>query len=148
MTAVCIVGIVFTVVFSAACSWQDIKTNSVPNWLLASGIILSILYRFIFERPELYYSFQIGLITGFAAGLFYFIIRSITKQKLGMADVWFGIVQGLLLTPEHLFLCVMIECVSAGFVFLILINRKIQKLPFIPFMSLGLITSFLILNLT
>ena len=75
-------------------------------------------------------------------GLFYFIVRKITKGKLGMADVWFGFFQGIFLSPILIPICLGIESIAA----LILINKKFgkERFPFIPFMSLGLIASYII----
>ena len=75
-------------------------------------------------------------------GTLYFLIRKITKDKLGSADVWFGFFQGLFLQPVMLWVCLAIETVLA----LIVENKKIghQKFPFIPYMSAGLIAAYLI----
>ena len=75
-------------------------------------------------------------------GCFYFAVRKITKDKLGSADVWFGFFQGLFLTPILIPICLAIESIAA----LIIINKRFgkKKFAFIPFMSFGLVASYII----
>ena len=75
-------------------------------------------------------------------GALYFAVRKITKNRLGTADVWFGIFQGLFLFPDKLWICLAIETLPA----LIIENKKIgqKAFPFIPYMSAGLIGTYLI----
>ena len=84
----------------------------------------------------------IFIISSMILGTLYFLIRKITKEKLGSADVWFGFFQGLFLHPIMLWVCLAIETVLA----LIVENKKIghKKFPFIPYMSAGLIATYLI----
>lgn len=134
-----------TIVFSVICSVKDLKTKSVPNMILITGILLVLCYRFIFfhSMSEMIYC----LITAACTGGFYFLIRCITAGRLGMADVLFGIFQGLVLDCNitAIFLCIMIECGFALVAFFVFRKKaKLKKIPFIPFMACGLIISYLI----
>ena len=70
------------------------------------------------------------------------MVRKITKNKLGSADVWFGFFQGLFLHPLMIWLCLAVESLLA----LCIENKKIgyKKFPFIPYMAMALITAFVI----
>ena len=126
--------------FSALCSFFDIRTKSIPLWLLATGPAVIAFVKFFFERPfNLWW-----LLTAVIVGVFYFAVRLITHGKLGMADLFFGVVQGLVLSPFYIPICMLIECGLAALVFLIICRRAENKsLPFIPFMALGLIISYI-----
>ena len=103
-----------------------------------TSILCALLCHLIFARNEMW----IFIISSMILGTLYFLIRKITKDKLGPADVWFGFFQGLFLHPIMLWVCLAIETVLA----LIVENKKIghKKFPFIPYMSAGLIATYLI----
>ena len=132
-------------VFCAVCSYCDIRKKQLPYSLLVCGLVIAFACRFIFSRP-LIFSWGINAV---CSGLFYFIIRMITRGRLGIADVLFGVFQGLVLPgAAALLVCVLIECICAG-VWVVVMRNKSQTtqspdFPFIPFMSLGLIISILI----
>ena len=133
--------------FSLACADQDIREKRVPNLVLITAIVCGLILRCVFDIQNLWLSALCGL----GAGLFYFIVRLITRGRLGMADVLFGVFQGVILFPVPLFVCVLIECLSAAVWFLILrlkhrdaTGEKSGRIAFIPFMAAGLIISYLI----
>ena len=135
-----IILISVTAVFCVICSIFDIRTKTVPNWLLFAGITAALLFQIFFNRALLLQY----IITGFCTGFFYFVIRIITHKKLGMADVLFGIIQGLLLTPRFIFFSIIVECIIASCVFTSLQKRGVKNIPFIPFMAFALVISLLI----
>ena len=103
-----------------------------------ASIFCALICHIIFARHEMWFF----IISSMILGALYFLIRKITKDKLGPADVWFGFFQGLFLFPKYLWVCLVIETVLA----LIVENKKIgyKKFPFIPFMSVGLVGTYLI----
>lgn len=134
-------------VFSLACAEQDIKEKKVPDLVLICAVICGLILRCVFDIQNL----CLSVLCGLGAGLFYFIVRLITRGRLGMADVLFGVFQGVILFPVSLFVCVLIECLSAAGWFLILRLRhrdatgeKSGRIAFIPFMAIGLIISYLL----
>ena len=138
---VLIVELALVVLFSIICSVYDVRAKSVPVWLLVTGPASIAIFKLIFERPFNGW----WLITAGVAGLFYFIVRQVTRGKLGMADVLFGVFQGMVLSSPHLLLCILIECGSATLAFFIIHKHASGKsLPFIPFMAGGLLISYLI----
>ena len=149
--------------FSLTCAILDIKEKKVPVFILICAIAAGLILRCLFDIQHLWLS----IFCGVGAGLFYFIVRMITHGRLGMADVLFGVFQGVILFPFQLFVCFLMECAGAGGFFLILklrhknesgdgkvrevgssqrqrVTQKYGRIAFIPFMAFGLIISFLI----
>lgn len=125
---------VIMIIFSVILSIIDIKTKKISNWMIISGCILLIILHCAFNID--------GLIMQLASALlylvFYFAVRIVSKKKLGLADVYFGLFQGLCLPWKALPLCVFIEVMAAFLLILIIKSLRYKKLPFIPFMAIGL----------
>ena len=138
MTLYHLVSLAIILIFSIILSVQDIKRMEVGIYIQWASIFCALLCHIIFARHEMW----IYIISSLILGAIYFLIRKITKDKLGPADVWFGFFQGLFLHPFMLWVCLSIETILA----LIIENKKIghNKFPFIPYMSAGLIVAYLI----
>ena len=137
MTLDFVVQTAIILVFCILCSLQDFKYRKVSKILLAAGCITQLVFLLIFARQEILVKGACGAVYAFVL----FLIRQVTKKGLGMADVFFGLFQGLCLLPLPLCLSVVISCVT-GIIFGFIVFKN-KKLPFIPFMSFGLIISFL-----
>ena len=135
------VELAIVILFSLICSVCDIRTKAIPVWLLIAGLAVTAGFKLIFIRPfDLWW-----LITAAGCGLFYFMVRLLTRGKLGVADIFFGVFQGMLLALPYLLLCILIECGCSALVFFILHKKRGgQAIPFIPFMAVGLLISFVI----
>lgn len=133
--------LVVIVIFAVLCSIQDIKHMEVNNYSLWCACGIALILQIVFN----YKNCWIFIASGLFSGVLYFAVRKITKGKLGMADVYFGIFQGLCLHFIWLSVCIGIEILLV----LITINKnfKNQKFPFIPFMSASLIITFILQNL-
>ena len=138
MTLYYIVSLAIILIFSIILSVQDIKILAVGIYIQWASIFCALICHLIFARHEMW----IFIISSMILGTLYFLIRKITKDKLGSADVWFGFFQGLFLHPVMLWVCLAIETLLA----LIVENKKIghKKFPFIPYMSAGLICTYFI----
>ena len=138
MTLYQIVSLVIILLFSIILSIQDIKRLEVGIYIQWASIFCALICHIIFAREQLW----IFIISAMILGALYFAVRKITKNRLGTADVWFGIFQGLFLFPDKLWICLAIETLPA----LIIENKKIgqKAFPFIPYMSAGLIGTYLI----
>ena len=110
----------------------------VEKHLQWSSIFFALLCQFIFALHEMW----IFIISSIILGAIYFLIRKITKDKLGPADVWFGFFQGLFLHPLMLWVCLAIETIAALCIEIKKIGHK--KFPFSPYMTAGLIGDWLI----
>lgn len=122
--------------FSVICSIQDIKEKSVNNILLVFANLSVLLCHFIFDLKNIW----IYLLSAFISGSFYFLVRKFSKNKLGFADVIFGIFQGFFVPFSEFYICIFIELFLVLPFFFIL--GKDKKIPFIPFMSFSLIIVF------
>ena len=124
-------------IVSLILSLQDLKQMAVRTYILWAGLLAALGCHLIFAREAMWiYIFSCMLM-----GAFYFAVRIITRGKLGMADVWFGFFQGLFLVPKMIPVCLGIESLAA-----LCVIKKFgkEKFPFIPFMSAGLISAFII----
>lgn len=124
-------------------SRYDIRTLAVPNWPYWAGCIVLIGTGLVFHRYEMY----LYLFSALILAAIYYIIRILTKGHLGIGDVYFGFFQGLALRPQVIWICLVVETVTAFIVYMVQCRRyklKNPKMAFIPFMSLGLATAFLI----
>lgn len=126
-------------VVSVVLSVQDIKRLSVKKWVIFSGCLLAILIHFCFNPKQLY----IYLFSSAVFALIYFLTFIFSKNKLGKADIYFGIFQGMFLLPKLIWFCLVLEVLFA-FLCVCFIKVKIKKLPFIPFMSLALLITFVL----
>ncbi len=126
--------------FSIILSIQDIKTLEADIHIQWASIYAALACHLIFAREIMW----IYIVSSMICGAFYFAVRKITKNKLGPADVWFGFFQGLFLTPSQIPVCLGVEVAAT----LIIINKNFghKKFAFIPFMSFGLIITYVIAN--
>jgi len=124
------------IVFSFFCSIQDLKHMEVSNYSLRCACLAVLILQIIFN----YETFWIYVLSGVMTGFLYFVVRKVSKDKLGMADVYFGFFQGMCLPFSWIPVCIAVEILLV----LIIINKKLknQKFPFIPFMSAALIATF------
>ena len=133
-----IVSFSIILIFSLILSIQDIKTKSVSLFIQWASVFAALICHMIFAREGMW----INIISSMIMGSLYFAVRKVTKGKLGAADVWFGFFQGLFIIPQLIPFCLIIEDCLA----LIFINKRYVKepFPFIPFMSIGLVISYII----
>ncbi len=133
-----LVSLAIILIFSLILSIQDIKQMSVGLYIQWASVFAALTCHLIFARSEMW----IYILSSMLLGAFYFLVRIITKNKLGPADVWFGFFQGLFLLPKMIPLCLASEVILA----LCLLNKKIGKkpFPFIPYMSFGLLVGFIV----
>ena len=126
--------------FSLILSIQDIKTLSANIFLQCFSIFCALASHLVFNRNGIW----IYILSSIFSGAFYFVIRKITRNKLGPADVWFGFFQGIFLIPQMIAVCFVAESLTA--LCIVLIHRKtsFKPFPFIPFMSFGLIISYIL----
>lgn len=133
-----IVLLAVIIIFSGICSYQDLKTMKIQDYPLWGACYAALICHLIFNREGMW----IYVLSGMISGFLYYLIRLISKRKLGIGDVYFGFFQGLCLPFIWLPACILIETLSA----FIIINKKIGHVafPFVPFMSLGLFISYVL----
>ena len=133
-----IVSFLIILIFSLILSVQDIRHMKVRVYIQCLSILCALICQLIFTRTELW----LYILSSLLMGCFYFLVRKITYNKLGSADIWFGFFQGLFLTPFFIPVCLGAESLAA----LIIVNKRFgkQSFAFIPYMSFGLILAYLI----
>lgn len=123
----------FILIFSVIASIQDIKKQKVWNLVIFSGIFAVLFLNLLLNHKNLPAVF----LSAFVYGFFYFCVKVISKDRFGIADIYFGIFQGICLSVKILPLCVLLEVVLA----LVILNKRLCKggFPFIPFMAASLV---------
>ncbi|MCL2832217.1 MAG: hypothetical protein FWD78_03515 [Treponema sp.] len=129
------VAILFTL-FSAGISAADIKTGAVPR------IVFALAFPFFFIIGGL--ADSVIITTESAAGLFAGLLVFLTAyflsgKKLGLADVWYSALIGMVFGLEQWFIAAGYAC-AAGVILIIISKRKV--IPFIPCMAAGSILMF------
>jgi prepilin signal peptidase PulO-like enzyme (type II secretory pathway) len=122
---------VFFSIFSFAIALSDIKTGMVPRvaFMLAFPVftVLCILSEDP-HPPEI-------LAMGTLLGLFVFLTACfVSRKKLGLADVWYSALIGLVLGPWLWYVAVFCACIT-GIIHMFAFKKR--KIPFIPLMALG-----------
>lgn len=122
--------------FSFILSIQDIQKMKITNLICYISYLTMLSCHLLFNINSIYqYVISILFFT-----ILYFSAKQITDNKFGTGDILFGFFQGLSITFQVVWICLLIEVSSA--VLYSFISKK-KKIPFIPFMSLGLLISFL-----
>jgi hypothetical protein len=115
-------------VFSLAIAGADIKTGAVPRVAFIAAFPVFCTLRAL--RGDLS-----GALAGAAIGLGVFALaRLITGGRLGLADVWYAGLIGVVAGPLWWYPAILVACV--GGIVWILITRQ-RSIPFIPCMALG-----------
>ena len=126
----------------------DIDYQIIPNQLLLIGVIPAVyqIIRIGFQNSSSYFIGAVGLGTGILLiGLMGNILFK--KESMGMGDVKYAVLIGLLLGWQNGLVAISLAFLSAGFLILVLFPfGKIsfgQRIPFGPFLSLGTIIAML-----
>lgn len=147
-----IIAIVF-LVFSIIMSIEDLRTKTVSRKLSVSLMILMLflplinLLRYGLSVPacrDYFLKPWIGFVFAF---IIFFLVRQISKKKLGLADVFFSASIGALLGSRLYILAMLSACIFAlmfYFGMFLTMGTRVKKisLPFIPFMTLSALVSY------
>ena len=129
-------------------TYIDIDVQLIPNKLLILALIPVSIYIILPGLSNIW----VHLLGAFSLSGLFFLIGYLGKilykeDSMGMGDVKYAFVIGLLLGWKSGILALIISFICAAIIILILsILKKIksrQKLPFGPFMSVGLLTSLI-----
>jgi len=119
------------IIFSAAISAADIKTGKVPRiaFILAFPVFFALTLLADDQLP-LWKPFA-GCLTGL---IVFLLVYFISGKKLGLADVWYSSLVGLILGPWWWYAAMGSAC-AAGIIYILILKQR--RIPFIPFMALG-----------
>jgi len=124
----------FFSIFSFSIALSDVKTGMVPRIAFVLAFPVFFALCLLAEEPcppEI-------LVTGALIGFFVFLAAYfVSGKKLGLADVWYSALIGLVLGPWLWYAAVFFACI-AGITYMLAFKKR--KIPFIPLMALGSIT--------
>lgn len=132
-------------------AYKDFKTMEVDNVtsliLMLSLIVITVILFFIPSYKD--WAFQ-KLLGAIILGSVFQLIVLLTKEKgLGQGDVRLAIISGILVGMDNLILWLYVTIFSALIYGLFLAKKKKKfkglKIPFVPFMVLGMVVILLIL---
>ena len=124
-------------VFSTAISIADIRKGEVPRAAFAAAFPVFFAIRVGWGAFPLREA-----AAGLLAGLVVFLLaRIISGGKLGLADVWYSALIGLVLGPWRWYGAAIVAC-AGGLVLFIAIGKR--RIPFIPLMAAGSIAMIII----
>jgi len=117
--------------FSIAIAVSDIKTGMVPRifFIIALPIFLLIIILCSDQYP-----FWVFLMGAFLGLLIFTIAYFISGRRLGLADIWYSGLIGLLLGPLWWYPAIGIACL-AGMIWIVVCKKR--RIPFIPCMAFG-----------
>ena len=122
---------VLFVIFSCLIALGDIKTESVPRIAFVIAIPVFLALKLLPRSQYTLFDSLAGLFAGLATFLLAFFVSG---GKLGLADVWYSALAGLVLGPGNWYAAMDFAC-AAGMVFILVSGRR--SIAFIPFMALG-----------
>ena len=129
-----VVFITLFAIFSALISAVDIKTGMIPRVLFIAAFPLFAALKMLLTED----SPPLVAIGGALPGLVVFLLaRYFSGGRLGLADVWYSALIGLVLGPVRWYAAIGLACVLGALYILV---SKQQRIPFTPMMALGSIT--------
>ena len=124
--------------FSLFIACSDLKIGAVPRIAFA----LAFPFFFALKTWLAGWSHLWGTVTGMVLGLIIFSLAFIIlKGKLGLADVWYSALIGMMLGPWWWYVAIGAACFT-GTIYIIISKRR--RIPFIPFMAMGSIVGSII----
>lgn len=129
----------------------DLKYMIIPDFLIASGIIVTFIYLFFeyimgdYSIFDIHQSFVAGIVGGVAIAGFFYALYFFSKGKyIGGGDVKLGFLLGLIVGWQNAYFLLLISYVLGAIVaiFLLLTKKKGMKsqIPFGPFLVVGAFT--------
>jgi hypothetical protein len=117
--------------FSVFVSFKDIRTGVVSRMFMWISATVLFLLKYVAFGNSIQVLSVVGCILGLAV---FFLAYICSGKKLGLADVWYAGIMGIILGPFWFYPAVICSCIFA--LVCMLITHK-SSLPFIPFMAAG-----------
>lgn len=125
-----LIKILFSI-FSVYIAALDFATEEIPRIIF----IIAFPFFFFLGLLQTNYIFDLTSIAGALLGLIVFLLAYIlSKKRLGLADVWYSALIGLVFGFYWWYAVVFFACALG--VIIILVTKK-RRIPFIPCMALG-----------
>lgn len=122
----------------------DFEHQIIPDKLVYFGVVITIIKMLAVDNRMIYE----GLLSGFAASVFLLVIHMLTKGKgMGLGDVKFAILGGLLMGPRMSIVWLFLAFLTGAITGIILILGKFAKLKdkiaFGPFLVISLVATYI-----
>ena len=119
------------VVFSMIIAREDIKTGAVPRIMFIIAFpFFVILKTLLYEKNMLPES----IAGGFIGFIVFFLSYFLSNRSLGLADVWYSMLIGLIMGPWRWYAAIGISCVAGA---ICILAGKKRQIPFIPYLAFG-----------
>ena len=125
-----VVKILFSI-FSFAIAVSDLKTGAVPRIAFVFAFPVFFVLCLLSDSSHSAVVMLAGTLFGLLVFLLAFVISG---KRLGLADVWYSALIGLVLGPWWWHAAMFFACI-AGIIYILISGR--HKIPFIPLMALG-----------
>jgi hypothetical protein len=125
--------------FSALISYADLQDGEVPRPAFAAAFPVFFILRVVLGSLPLWEA-AAGLLVGL---LVFLLARIASDGKLGLADVWYSALIGMVLGPRLWYGAAGLACVG-GFVLFLLSGK--YRIPFIPLMAAGSIVMTILIG--
>ena len=147
--------------YLAAASVTDIRTKSVPKWLLllaglTETLLLAAETAMVLQQTapgDLRQRLTEGLLSrvpAFVPGVLFLLLFFFAKEQVGCADGLSLLILGAALTPAGIWLALCMALLIAFFyaAALLLLKKSTRKnrLPFLPFLTAGTVIASLLLT--
>lgn len=128
-------------IFMAICTVTDIKSRTVSGTVLVVFGMVSLIYAVICRDGSIY-----GILYSLLPGAFLLALSLCTKESIGYGDGFLVSALGILTGFSTCFLTVVSGfLLSAVTALVLLVCKKVNgksRLPFVPFLTLGLGVSY------
>ena len=134
------ISLLIFAIFSIPIAARDIKELMVPDWAVFSGSAVLAAYMAIFCRELLLF----GLIGAILSPLLFYAVRRCTNFGMGLGDVKYSVFCGLCAGATKAFVSYAAASLFCAIYFAAcyILRKKSgreRKIPFAPFMALGLL---------
>lgn len=125
------------------CTIRDIRTKKINGYICLAGILTAI-----YVRERVLGEADLQLMIDMIPGIVVYIVAFLSREKIGKGDaltlIFVGIVAGVETVLSALFVSLMITAILSSVLLVLKKVKRDTKLPFLPFLSIGVITGGLI----
>lgn len=132
---------VIFILISLILSYSDLKTYHIPLIPLYLGIFSYFFISMIFFR-EIIVNHLIGMIL---MGLFFLLMRVLTRDGMGYGDIQYALYCGLISGFPYFIYTSLISSII-GIIMYLVFYSKSKKIPLIPAMMLGTVFMIVIVS--
>ena len=134
MASMMLLKIIFAL-FSMIIATLDIKTGAVPRFVFIFAFPFFSVFKALLQEGNPLMESAIGIL----AGLIVFLLAYFfSGRKLGLADVWYSALFGLVLGPWWWYGTIILSCIIGAICILAAKQRQITFIPCMAFASIAM----------